>query len=570
MGMPMTEATVDVVVLGSGAAGLAGALHAAMLGQSVLIIEKSAVWGGSAAMSAGVLWVPNHTKMAEVGIADSDDDAMTYLRTITAGRIGAARLQTFLDGSKRMIALFGRETPVQFAPVAEYPDYNTDVAGAKPGGRVLEPLPCDGAALGEDFATLHDCYPGELMFDRFMMRVDEARSLLLPGLGPKLGLLKGMMRYMSRSRARRRFGGRDPYLTMGQALTARLMIALRERDVSLRMESPAQSLLIEDRRVVGVKLANGERVRARDGVLVATGGFERSDRLRQRYHRHPTSAAWTVGHVGNTGDGLALAEQAGAAIDAELMREAWWAPAVVPPGEPTAWVMVIEKSLPHGIFVDRSGRRFLNEAANYTDVGAAFYEADAKTGKAVPAWLVFDAQFRKKFPIGPVKPGMMQPDRKLPDLLRPGRGWLHKAESIEALAVLIDVPPTALTATISRFNEFARRGDDTDFGRGRTLNDLHYTDPTVKPNASLGTLEKAPFYAVPVVPGDLGTKSGLVTDLAGRVLDANQMPIPGLYAAGNITSSVMGRSYPGAGGTLAPAMTLAFLAAEAIREDAQK
>ena len=568
--MAMTETTVDVLVLGSGAAGLAGALHAALLGQSVLIIEKSPVWGGSAAMSAGVLWVPNHAKMAEVSIADSDDDAMTYLRTITAARIDEERLRAFLDGSRRMVALFERETPVQFAPVKEYPDYNTDVAGAKAGGRVLEPLPCDGAALGDDFATLHNCYPGELIFDRFMMRVDEARSLLLPGIAPKLGMLMGMMRYICRARARRVFNGRDPYLTMGQALTARLMMALRERGVPLRLESPAQSLLIEDRRVVGVRLASGERVRARGGVLVATGGFERNESLRQRYQRHPVSATWTVGHVGNTGDGLALAEQAGAAIDAELMREAWWAPAVVPPGEPTAWVLVIEKSLPHGIFVDRSGRRFLNEAANYTDVGAAFYEADAKTGKAVPAWLVFDARFRKKFPIGPVKPGMMQPDRKLPDLLRPDRGWLHKADSIEALAASIDVPPDALAATIRRFNEFARRGEDADFGRGRTLNDLHYADPTVKPNASLGTLEKAPFYAVPVVPGDLGTKSGLVTDPAGRVLNANQMPIRGLYAAGNVTSSVMGRSYPGAGGTLAPAMTFAFLAAEAIHEDARR
>jgi 3-oxosteroid 1-dehydrogenase len=249
------------------------------------------------------------------------------------------------------------------------------------------------------------------------------------------------------------------------------------------------------------------------------------------------------------------------------MYNCWWSPAVLPQGESTAWVLVIEKSLPYSLFVDRDGRRFLNEASNYNNIGKAMYKAQAETGMAIPAWMIFDAKYRKKFPIGPVKPGMLQPDRRVPERLRPGNGWLHKAESLAALAAEIGVPAANLAASVERFNGFAAQGQDPDFNRGATLNDLHYTDPRVTPNPSLGPIDTAPFYAVQVVPGDLGTKAGLYTDTCGRVLDGNGATIAGLYAAGNVTSSVMGGSYPGAGGTLAPAMTFAFLAVEAMSSD---
>ena len=561
--------TYDVVVLGSGAAGLAGALQAALSGQSVVIIEKSPVWGGSAAMSAGALWVPANKKMSSVGIDDSEDDALRYLKAVTAGAVAEDRLLAFVRGANRMVESFERDSHLRLEPVREYPDYNTDLDGAKPGGRVLEPVPYSGVELGDEFATLHPCYPGELVFDRFMMTIPEARSLLLPGAAPKLGLLAGFGRYLRRRGARRRLG-RDPYLTMGQALTSRLRRSLIDRDVPLWLATPAQGLVTEDGRVVGVDVARGgrtERIRATAGLLLATGGFEHNDELRQKYQRHPVESAWSAGHIDNTGDGIGLGEQVGATLDTDLMQEAWWAPSVVPPGEPTAWVLVIEKSLPYGFFVDRGGKRFTNEAANYTDVGAAMYAADADTGQAVPAWLVFDSRFRKKFPLGPIKPGMMMPDRKLPERLQPGNGWLHRADTVDELARSIGVPADALLASVERFNDLARTGDDVDFGRGKTLNDLHYTDPRVQPNPSLGSIEKGPFYAVPVVPGDLGTKAGLVTDADGRVLDGDDRPVAGLYAAGNVTSTVMGRAYPGAGATLAPAMTFGFIAAETIARD---
>ena len=193
--------------------------------------------------------------------------------------------------------------------------------------------------------------------------------------------------------------------------------------------------------------------------------------------------------------------------------------------------------------------------------------AQAETGKAIPAWMIFDAKYRKKSPIGPVKPAMLQPDRRVPEPLRPGGGWLHKAETLAALAARIGIPASNLAATVERFNGFSKRGEDPDFHRGETLNDLHYSDPLVTPNPSLGPIDTGPFYAVRVVPGDLGTKAGLRTDTCGRVLATDGVTIEGLYAAGNVASSVMGGSYPGAGGTLAPAMTFGFLAVEAMSVD---
>ncbi|OBJ90922.1 FAD-dependent oxidoreductase [Mycobacterium asiaticum] len=557
----------DVVVLGSGAAGLAGALRAALLGHSVVVLEKSPTWGGSAAMSAGAVWVPNNPKMGQVAISDSDEDAWAYLEAVTEGQVPAEQRRAFIDGANRMIATFEAETDVRFEPVREYPDYDGFQPGAKPGGRPLEPLPFDGNRLGKDFATLHPCYPGELIFDRFMMRLAEARALMQPGIKPKLGLLTGLGRYARRRDARRRWHGRDPYLTLGQALMARLRSELKSRGVPVLLNIAVRQLIKAHDRVVGVELDSGRVIRARKGVLVATGGFERNDLMRKRYQPLPVDARWTVGHEGNTGDGIVLATQVGADLDTATMDNCWWTPAVLPPGEPTAWVLVIEKSLPWSLFVDRDGRRFVNEASNYNNIGKAMYAAHQATGKAIPAWMIFDAKYRRKFPIGPVKPGMLQPDRLVPERLRPGHGWLHKADSLETLAAQIGVPATDFTATVRRFNDFARRGTDPDFHRGETLNDLHYTDPRVKPNPSLGPLDKAPYYAVQVVPGDLGTKSGLRTDTCGRVLAADGAPIAGLYAAGNTTVSVMGPSYPGAGGTLAPAMTFAFLAVEAMVSD---
>jgi 3-oxosteroid 1-dehydrogenase len=555
--------TVDLLVVGSGAAGLAAALRGADAGLSALVVEKSAVWGGSMAMSAGALWVPCNPQMKAAGIDDSVDDAVRYLKSVTFGEVDEERLVAFVTGAVQMVEWLQEHSDVTFSSLVHYPDYNTDVDGSRPGGRSLEPDAFDARALGDAFATLHGPYPGTLIMGKFLMRIPEARELLMPGLKPKLGLARGFVRYLRRGRARRSLG-RDPYLTMGQALAGRLRLSLNKRGVPIWTSSPVVSLVEGNGRISGAVVErNGTTVRieATAGVVIASGGFERSAELRERYQGAGDAAAWSAGHEGNTGDGIRLGEQAGAMIDTELMREAWWTPAVLPPGS-GASVLVIEKSLPHGMFVGRDGNRFVNEAANYNDVGRAMYEAEAVGGGGVPAWWVLDATYRKRFIIGPVGPGFMMPDRKLPSRFQPGNGWLYKADTLDELATQIGVDSETLAKTVARFNQNATHGDDPDFHRGQTANDLYYSDPRVAPNPSLGPVATAPFYAVRIYPGDLGTKAGLVTGSDGRVLRPDGSTIDGLFAAGNTASTVMGRSYPGAGATLAPAMLGGFIAAE--------
>jgi 3-oxosteroid 1-dehydrogenase len=322
---------------------------------------------------------------------------------------------------------------------------------------------------------------------------------------------------------------------------------------------------------VGVELTRGGRpmtVEARCGVVVAAGGFERNDEMRKKYQRAPIEASWTVGNYDNTGDGILAGETVGAQLDVELMREAWWMPATLAPGVKYTNVLMIEKSLPHGIFVNRDAKRFLNEGENYNDLVIKMYEQDAKDHASIPAWFVVDATYRSRYNLGPVLPSFAMPDRKLPEGWRPGEGWLRKAETLDDLAVQLELDPAALRSTIDRFNGFARTGVDEDFRRGASANDRYYSDPRAKPNPTLGPIEKAPFYAIPVTPSDLGTKAGLVTDLGGRVLDGAGTPIPGLYAAGNSSSTVMGTRYAGAGATISPALVFGFLSGEAIAEDA--
>jgi 3-oxosteroid 1-dehydrogenase len=394
--------------------------------------------------------------------------------------------------------------------------------------------------------------------------------MLQPGLKPKLEVAKGMARYAARYPRRKRHN-RDPFLTMGQSLMGRLRLSLIERGVPLWLRSPVESFVEEDGRVVGVKITRDGRpmtIEARRGVMVAAGGFERNDEMRKKYQRAPIEASWTVGNYDNTGDGIRAGEAVGAQLDTELMREAWWMPATLAPGVKYTNVLMIEKSLPHGIFVNRDAKRFLNEGENYNDLVIRMYEQDAKDHASIPAWFVVDATYRSRYNLGPVLPAFVMSDKKLPPGWRPGEGWLHKADTLEELAADIDLDPAALRATVDRFNGFARTGVDEDFQRGASANDRYYSDPRAKPNPTLGPIESAPFYAIPVTPSDLGTKAGLVTDVGGRVLDDAGKAIPGLYAAGNSASTVMGTRYAGAGATIEPAMVFGFLAGEAIASDA--
>lgn len=563
--MKRWDHSVDFLVVGSGAAALSGAIRAHDLGLSVLVVEKSEAYGGSSAMSGGVCWVGNNPHMKRCGIADSDEEVMTYLRAITKGEASDERLVAYRDESKRMIEYFAAKTRLAFEPLELYTDYYPEAPGGKPGGRSMEPAPFDGALLGEHFATLRRPATSALILGKFMITARLAKRMVMLDFVALVTMAWLFFLYLLRAAKRKRCGGRDPYLTNGNALVARLRMSLLDREVPLWLSAPMRELVLEDGRVVGAVVEkDGEpmRIEARRGVLLAAGGFERNKEMRERFGRTPTSDEWTAGNEHNTGDGIRVGMAAGGRV--ALMDEAWWTPTTQYPGAKSGWVLVVEKSLPGGIFVNRNGERFTNEAAPYVDVVVAMYEDQKKTGNTIPAWMVFDARYRRNYIAGPVGPGKVMSDETLGRKLR--TQFLVKAASIDELARKIEVPEDALAKTIARFNELARRGKDDDFGRGESASDRYYGDDRVRPNPCLAPLDKAPFYAIRVFPGDLGTKGGLVTDTRGRVLDEQRQPIAGLYAAGNTSASIMARTYPGAGGTIGPALCFGFLAAEAAAE----
>ncbi len=556
------DRTVDLLVMGSGAAGMSAALRAHDLGLDVLLVEKSEVYGGNSAMSGGVCWVANNPGMAREGIADSDEKGFEYLKHITKGEVPDERLWLYIRESKRVLAYLHEKTHVRYVPLAKYTDYYPEAPGGLPGGRSMDPVPFDGSLLRENLIRLRRPHPQSQILGKFGITAKEAQAAIGVGFKTMMFMAWQMLLYMLRYFKRKRWG-RDTKLCAGNALTGRLLLSLRDRRVPAWLETSVEELVFEDGKVVGaVVRKEGEtlRVKTHRGVVLAAGGFSRNLEMRKQYQRQPITTEWTAGTPSNTGDAIRMGRDAGGALD--LMDEAWWTPVSMVPKSPFSWVLVVEKSLPHGLFVNQAGKRFTNEAAPYIDVVNGMYDDVAKTGTNDPRWFhIFDATYRKSSIAGPVAPGKVMPDKQLPRRYRDGK-FLYKAATLDALCDQLEIPAVTVKSTIARFNEHAVKGEDPDYNRGWSAQDRYYGDPSVKPNCSLGPIETPPFYAVQIYPGDLGTKGGLVTDEHSRVLKADGQVIAGLYAAGNSSSSVMGRSYPGAGGTIGPALTFGFLAAE--------
>lgn len=546
----------DLVVIGSGAAGMAAALRAHDLGMKVVILEKSDKYGGSTAISGGVCWVANNPTMASEGISDSREEGLAYLRAITRGEVSEERLQTYADESLRVVEYFRDKTHLSLKSLGKYTDYYAELPGGKPGGRSMEADPFDARELGPAFKNLRRPHPQSQVLGKFGITAREAHTFLEGTFRSKLQILWRLVQWLLRWPARRGFE-RDTQLTAGNALIGRLRRSLMDRGVPLWLNTGAEGLVLDDGRVVGVEASQGDkslRLQAKHGVLLAAGGFEQNQAMREKYLPGPTKTEWNAGNPHNVGTGLRMGIDAGGALD--LMDEAWWTPVTRIPKSDEAWVLVVEKSLPGGLMVGPDGRRFTNEAAPYQDVVYGMYKGGAVPG----AWLIFDAEFRKNYPVGPVAPGYAMPDKRLSRRLRDG--FLTRGRTLTELAEKLELPAQALAATIERFNEHADKGIDPDFRRGENAADRYYGDARVTPNPTLRALRQGPFYAIPVFPGDLGTKGGLVTDGGARVLRDDGSIIAGLYAAGNCSSAVMGRSYPGAGGTIGPALTFGFLAAE--------
>ncbi|NIP15024.1 MAG: FAD-dependent oxidoreductase [Pseudomonadales bacterium] len=541
------ELTVDLVVVGSGAAGMACALTARLEGLDVLMIEKTDHYGGTTALSGGVLWVPNNSLMEQAGIEDSADRAVTYLKHNIGNRVSAARLETFVEHAPRMLDFLRAHRCLEVDVFEGFPDYRPEDPGACQGGRSVEPKVFAGRKLGSALTALRAraaMAPGGIVGT-----MTELRRLAAVRSNP-LELLKAW-KVFPRNLWNRLSGAQ--HLANGRALIAWLRHAMERNGVPLWLNAPLARLVLDDDGVSGVVVMRGEapvRVAARRGVVITAGGFEHNGDMRSEYFGENT-AEYSSGSPGNTGDAIRAGLDAGASAD--LMDDAWWAPTFMPPGQGPQ-IVIFERGKPGNIIVDAAGQRFANEADPYNELVKQMQEADRSGASAIPAYLIFDNRYRSKYPLGGMLPGVT-PRRYLDN------GFVVRADTLAELSESMGIDPAGLENTVARFNAMAASGSDEDYHRGESAFDRFAGDPAVRPNPCLAPLEEPPFYGMRLYPGDLGTKGGLLTNEHAQVLRGDGTVIRGLYAAGNSSASAMGNFYPGAGGTIGPAMTFGYIAA---------
>ncbi|MGO8859999.1 MAG: FAD-binding protein [Acidimicrobiales bacterium] len=539
----------DLLVVGSGG-GLTGAVTAAASGLNVVIAEKSNLVGGSTAMSGGVIWLPNNPLMAEQGVEDSFEKGLDYFESVVGPPTPASSLErreAYLEQGSAMIDLL-RGEGIRFVRDEGYSDYYAGVSGYHGGvarGRALECDVFDARQLGPWQKKMRGAFTGGIVVftgesaraQLVIRTVDGARvfaKILRRTIG---GILRG-----------------EDRLTNGAALVASLLRILIEQSVPVWTETALTEVLVEDGEVVGALLdrrGKPVRVRARGGVLLSTGGFSHNRQMREQYSgEQPNSGQWTHANPGDTGEAIELAMKLGAATD--LMDEAWWIPTAIRPDGTRIFVHG-ERCKPGCIIVDSAGHRYFNEAVSYMEAGQLMYKRDREV-PAVPSWLIFDSRYRRRYPLALRRPGLNPEKWKTED-------FVTRADSLAQLADVCGLDEQVLESTVQRFNGFAVRGSDDDFHRGEGDHERWYGDVSNKPNPCLGPIDAPPFYAVALYPGDVGTSGGLLCDERSRVLDTGGNPIAGLYASGNATASVMGRTYPGAGASIAASMIFSYIAA---------
>lgn len=548
----------DFVIVGSGGGSMVAAIYAKLAGLNPVILEKREKIGGSTGFSGGVWWVPNNHVIKRHGVEDTRELAERYFAA-TVDFVGKgttpARRKAFLDEAPEMIR-FLEEQGMEFEFPDGWSDYYDERDGGQPRGRSLTAAPFDLRKLGpwQDLVSRSATFDGipfpSVRLIRMLMlrRTWSAKSILIQ---------------LAFAIAKNKILGRR-IVAHGGAIQGRMLEMTLKRDIPVFGGFATDRLIEEDGRIVAVSgTFNGKRatVRSRFGILMNVGGFARNEAMRQKYQRHPITGSWTNANPGDTGEMIEEMLRHGA--DTENLDAAVWVPTSLNPdgslpagteakdGQSYPFMHVGEIAVPHYIWVDKTGNRFVNEASSYVELGEAMYQHDA-----VPTFAVFDDRVMKYYAYGPLMPGMKPVQKWLES------GFLIKADTIEELAIKAGIDPAGLAAQVARYNRFAETGVDEEFHKGERQYDRFRGDPTHKPNPCVGAISQGPFYATRIFPGDVGTFGGVVTDDRARVLRPDGSIIDGLYATGNCTSSVMGRSYPGPGASISPAFAFGYIAAK--------
>ncbi|CAN5586802.1 FAD-binding protein [soil metagenome] len=561
MTAPVFDHTVDVLIIGSGGGGMTAALAAAAAGLDTLVVEKSPQFGGSTALSGGGIWVPGAPAQRRGGYSPDPDEVVDYLRRITDGLVSEERLRAYVEKSPEMMEFLEKLSPwFEFVWKPGYADYYPDLPGGSERGSTINVPEIDLRKLGD---LEHELLQPLAMAPKGIWFAPKDLRLFYQvrqNWRGKAVLVKLIWR-MFRARI---FG--DRMAAIGQSLAARMRLAMKDQNIPLWLDAPMTELISDaDGRVTGAVIErNGrtQRVGARRGVIVASGGFDHDMAWRREY-LPVLDKDWSFGNPANMGDGIRAGEKVGGSLD--LLDEAWWFPAICWP-DGRLQFMLNERMMPSQFVVNGAGKRFINEAAPYMDFAHAMLEGEESGVSHIPCWLITDQRSFHNYVVSGHLPIPKVPFAPVPTGRTVPAAWLESgvvktAPSFEQLAVEIGVPPTQLRATATRFNELAAKGHDDDFLRGDSVYDNYYGDPTLS-NPNLYPLTTAPYYAFQIILGDLGTSGGLRTDEFARVLRADDTVIDGLYAIGNASAAVMGRSYAGAGATIGPAMTFGYIAAQ--------
>ena len=557
--------SVDVVVVGSGNGALTAALCCYEMDTTdVLIIEKTDQYGGSSSIGGGGVWIPCSHYAKQAGATDDTlEEALTYLKnTVPPEATSEDMLRTYLEAGPKMLRFMDDRTHMSYVSLGEYPDYYTSIEGAREGHRSMEPEPFKITALENRGDLLRPTHPMMYMMDHIPISQKDAHILIgqLKGwmlLGAKLAL-QYFLDIPQRLRTKR-----SRKATCGSAGVGRLALSVQERKIPLWLNTEMLDLIMDGERVVGIRARKDGvemNIRGTRAVILASGGFENNQAMREKYLPHPTNASWSSGNKGNTGLPIEKAMAKGAACKG--MDGAWWCTTYHVPGKGYPFLSIMEKSYPGSCVVNKHGKRVANESMNYQAYVQKCFEVRKDNIDVDELWMVFDARFRANYIVGPMMTSKLLPDKKLPKELFCD-DFLTMADSIDELADKIGIDKANLNETINNMTAYAKTGEDLEFKRGSYAYDRYYGDPEVTPNNCLAPMVQPPYYAVRLSLGDFGTHGGLLVNENAQVLREDESILEGLYATGNCSAPLL-PSYPGPGATLGPAMTFAYQAAKNI------